>query len=84
VSAVSATKIPLPVIENRNGGPSRPSFGAVTLIAIAMTIGIPASTARSAKLRRRRNTMPTSERRNRLLTAGGRRPAVGTVCTPVI
>ena len=76
VSAVSATKIPLAVIEKRNGGPSRPSFtGAVTLIAIAMTIGIAASTARIARLRRRRNTMPSSERRNRVLTTGGRRTA---------
>src|SRR5215207_1348305 len=51
-----------------NGGPS-PAVGAAARIAMPSRIGPLASTASIARLRRRRNTRPSSDRRNRMLTS---------------
>src|SRR5215207_1024386 len=72
--------MPLPAMENRNGGPppSPSDGGAATRTATAMRTGIPASTNRITWLRRRRNTIPSSERRNRELTTGARTGSTST------
>src|SRR5215475_1815200 len=74
VRATNATNTPLLVIWLKNGGPLPESF--VSLIATPMSTGTPAITSSAIWLRRRRKTMPSSDRSSRVLTRR-RGPAAG-------
>src|SRR5215510_5325453 len=77
LSAASATKTPLSVIDEKKSGPPRRAPEPDRRTAIGTRTGTPASTSMPARLRRRPNTSTSSERRNRPPNRNGARPAGG-------